>query len=235
MDGRSRSPRNNLGDMSLTTLEDALLRAVETHISQDDPAHALAHILEVVRLARWILREVEADERIVIAAAYCHDLRSRREVGFEEAVGRSASEAAVILRNLGYSECEIRDVAECIVSASWEHHLAGGKPSSLEASVLRDADWLEAMGAHGIARVFAFAGTYRLPLAFVDGDPEHPARLSATLDGPDPSPFHHFYSKLLWLMPELVTEPARREGSRRHRILVDFLKEYREEMRRTDA
>jgi uncharacterized protein len=100
--------------------------------------------------------------------------------------------------------------------------------------VLRDADWLEAIGAHGIARVFAFAGHYNVPLTFVDRDPERPPRLPTQDNQPDPSAFHHFYSKLLWVKDGLLTEPGRQEGERRHRFLVAFLKEYRAERERTD-
>jgi uncharacterized protein len=215
------------------TLEQALAQRVRQQISVADAAHAFDHVQEVARLAKWLLTTVPAEPRIVVAAAYCHDLCSRSEVGFTEAIPRSVQAARLLLSDLGYGAEEIDQVGQCIVTASWEYALQGGQPHSPEASVLRDADWLEAIGAHGIARVFAFAGHYQVPLTFVDLDPERPPRLRTRGDQPDPSAFHHFYAKLLWVKDGLLTEPGRHEGERRHRVLVTFLREYRAEYERT--
>ncbi|HEY3143554.1 MAG TPA: hypothetical protein VGJ86_20630 [Acidimicrobiales bacterium] len=217
--------------------ERALAERVESEIySRGDVAHGLEHASAVARLARWLLQgtgTAGADERIVVAAAWCHDLRSRAEAGFADATSASAAEALWMLGELGFTDEERQSVAHCITTASWEHHVAGGVPATIDAEILRDADWLDAMGAHGLARVFAFAGTYGVPLRWVEGDPTHPTRLPTDSQRADPSPFHHFYSKLLWLRDGLRTPRARREGERRHGVLVQYLQDFQSEINRT--
>jgi uncharacterized protein len=219
--------------------EERIESLVQRELSARDVAHGLDHARAVARNVRWILKDpmsvVHADERVTLAAAWFHDVRSRDEAGFDLAASESAQVASRLLCSLGFSAEERERVAKCIETASWEHHLTGGYPASTEAEVLRDADWLEAMGAVGIARVFAFSGMQKLPLSFLEGDPEVPERLPTNGDGPDPSPFHHFYSKLLWLRDGLTTRRGRLEGEHRHRTLVRFLKHYEEEVSRTSA
>jgi uncharacterized protein len=216
--------------MSLTSeLETQVAAAVLRVMSADDTAHSIEHADEVWRLSKWLLAGTQARPRICLAAAYCHDLRSRGEAGFTNAVDSSVKHGSSLLSSLGYNDEEIALIGTVITEASWENFVKGLRPSSLEAQILRDADWLDATGAHGVARVFAFAGRYCLPLTFVDQDADHPVALPTPAHAPDP-PFHHFYSKLLWLRENFITEKARAEGERRHAFLVSFLKEYRREL-----
>ena len=141
----------------------------------------------------------------------------------EESLAK-ALEAAGIARN------EIEKIGDVIMTSSYESHLKGMEPASLEAKVLRDADWLDAMGARGIARVFVFAGHYGCPeMGTVDWDPESPEKLEMSTSGPDPSPVYHFFSKLLWLKDLMQTDTGRMEAEKRHQFMVNFLKRYREE------
>jgi uncharacterized protein len=217
-----------------TELEERVASAVKAAISSDDSSHSIEHANEVWRLSKWLLRSTPARHRIVLAAAFCHDLKSRGEVGFSKAVDSSVEHSSPLLERLGYTNAEISLVGQCIVEGSWEYFVKGRRPTIPEAAILRDADWLEAMGAHGVARVFAFAGRYCLPIAYVDLDPDHPVRLPTPVKGPNP-PFEHFYSKLLWLEENLITAEARKEGERRHAFLVHFLKEYGQEIARTSG
>ena len=200
-----------MGELDAAT-EQSLVQHVRVCISRDDVAHAFEHVQEVARIAKWLLTAVPAVPRIVVAAAYCHDLHSRSSVGFAEAIPQSIRTAQGLLKEIGYSAEEIERVKQCIITSSWEHALQCGVPSSPEACVLRDADWLESIGAHGVARVFAFAGHYHVPLGFVDHDPERPPRLPTNGNQADPSAFHHFYAKLLWIKDGLLTAPGRIEG-----------------------
>jgi len=215
-----------------TQLENQVVSEVRTVLSSDDSAHSIEHLDEVWRLAKWLMQSTPARHRIVVAAAYCHDLKSRGEVGFSKAVDSSVEHSFPLLKELGYTDEEIATVGQCIYEGSWEYYVKGRRPSMAEAVILRDADWLEAMGAHGVARVFAFAGRYCLPIAYLDLDPDQPVRLPTPEKGPNP-PFDHFYSKLLWLRDNLITTEARKEGERRHAFLVHFLKEYGLEVIRT--
>jgi uncharacterized protein len=173
---------------------------------------------------------VPACAEIVISAAYIHDLVPRRPgKDFSTAASQSALATRELLSPLGFSDDAIRGIEICVSSASWEHAVKGGQPSGVEAYLLRDADLLEAVGAHGIARVFAFAGAMKRPLIWLQVDLSDPPHFAANISGPDPGPFHHFYAKLLWLERFFYTNAAKDEAKRRRQTLLEFLEHYERE------
>ena len=78
----------------------------------------------------------------------------------------------------------------------------------MEGKIVQDADRLDALGAIGIARTFAYSG-------------EHGRTLDSSVE--------HFHEKLLLLKDEMNTETARRMAESRHAFLEQFLKEYEQE------
>lgn len=196
-----------------------------------DIAHGFDHVDCVVNMAREIALREGADLRIVVPAAYLHDIVSRGEVErFDLHTDGSAAEGKQFLRNIGFSAVEIEEIGDAIATSSYESYLKGREPASLEAKVVRDADWLDAIGARGIARVFAFAGHYGCPeMGKVDWDPEKPEKLEMNISGADPSPIYHFFSKLLWLENLMQTDTGKMEAEKRHQFMMDFLKRYRAE------
>lgn len=204
---------------------------VKERLRGSDIAHGFDHVEYVVNMARKIALREGADLRIVIPAAYLHDVVSREDVErFDLHTDESATEGKRFLRNMGFSAVEIDEIGDAIATSSYESYLKGREPASLEAKVVRDADWLDAIGARGIARVFAFAGHYGCPeMGKVDWDPENPEKLEMNISGADPSPIYHFFSKLLWLKDLMQTDTGKMEAEKRHQFMVDFLKRYRAE------
>jgi len=212
-------------------LEQQIRDFVKERLKNADIAHDFDHIECVVGMARRIALSECANLRILIPAAYLHDIVSRNEVeSFDLHTELSASVAESFLSGLGFSLSEISEIKDVIVSSSYESYLKGKEASSVEAKILRDADWLDAMGARGIARVFVFAGHYGCPeMGKVELDPENPKKLGMSTSGPDPSPIYHFFSKLLWLKDLMLTKAGRMEAEKRHKFMVSFLKTYKEE------
>ena len=211
--------------------EERLRQLVKERLKDADIAHGFDHVEYVVNMARKIALKEGADLRIVIPAAYLHDLVSRGEVeSYDLHTGKSVTEGKRFLEDMAFSEAEIERIGDVIMTSSYESYLKGEEPQSLEAKVLRDADWLDAIGARGIARVFVFAGHYGCPeIGTVDWNPESPEKLEMSMSGPDPSPIYHFFSKLLWQKDLMLTYTGRMEAEKRHQFMVDFLKRYREE------
>lgn len=211
--------------------EEQIRQYVIEKLKKADIAHGFDHVECVVNMARNIALRENADLRIVIPSAYLHDIVSRNEVErFDLHTEESASEAKRFLGNLCFSPDEIDKIGKVIIASSYESYLKGIEPESLEAKVVRDADWLDAIGARGIARVFVFAGHYGCPeMGKVECDPDSPTKLVMSVSGPDPSPIYHFFSKLLWLKDLMLTETGRLEADKRHKFMVDFLKRYKSE------
>ena len=85
----------------------------------------------------------------------------------------------------------------------------GKRPETLEGKIVQDADRLDAMGAIGIARTFAYGGKCGRPLE---------------------SSLQHFYDKLLLLKDELNTQEAKKIAEIRHEYMQGFLNEIQEEI-----
>jgi uncharacterized protein len=206
---------------------------VYSHIrrGQHDLAHGIDHTRCVVKLARNIAKKEKANLRIVTVAAYFHDFAPRRTLLFEGHTKVSAEEARKYLHSVNFSKNEINEICNCIDSSSYGSEELGFSPESIEAKIVRDADWLDAIGARGIARVFAFAASNNCEtLGTVEHDINNPPKLKMSLVGTDPTPIYHFFSKLLWVKDKLCTETAKKLGEERHKLLLVFLENYKKEM-----
>ena len=166
--------------------------------------HDADHTLRVYRTAMQIADACPGcDREIVALAALLHDADDHKLFAT-----RDFANARSFLREEGVPEDRIDRICRSIGEVSFSRN-RGKTPSSLEAMIVQDADRLDAIGAIGIARTFAFGG-------------EHGRPLSSSID--------HFHEKLLLLKGEMHTDRARALAEERHRFMEDFLEEYRREM-----
>ena len=213
--------------------EEKIIEYIKTNIRKrkHDLAHGYDHVECVVNLARFLAKAEGANLRIVSASAYFHDFAPRQKLLFEGHTKLSAQLAVNFLKGIGFSKNDLERVYHCIDTSSYGSSELGYNPLSLEAKVIRDADWLEAIGARGIARVFAFAAAHNCEvLGEVEWNLSDPPKKRMSLIGPDPSPIYHFYSKLLWIKDKILTDTGKKIAKIRHKRLVDFLLNYKNEM-----
>ena len=165
--------------------------------------HDAAHTFRVYRTALWIAgKEPECDREIVALAALLHDADDHKLFQTE-----GNANALGFLRANQVPEERIGRILEAINSVSFSQN-HGRVPDTLEGKIVQDADRLDAMGAIGIARTFAYGG-------------EHGRPLRASVE--------HFHDKLLRLKDTMNTEAARELAEKRHAFLESFLKELSEE------
>ena len=191
-----------------------------------DPAHDLAHVQRVVAWARRLACAEGAALEVVVPAAWLHDVVAvpKDSPSRSQASRLAARAAAAWLLEVEYPERHIEDVAHAIEAHSFS---AGVEPRTLEARVVQDADRLDALGAVGVARLYATAGTMGSALVHPD-DPvpsEPPGRpLDDRRWATD-----HFFAKLLTLPASMRTAAGRLEAERRAGFLRTFLDELRRE------
>lgn len=196
-----------------------------------DLAHGYDHVKCVVAYSRYIAMREGANLRVVTAAAYFHDFEPRRKLIYESHTAYSAQRAVAFLKTLDFKDTELNEIYHCIITSSYGASELGCHPLSLEAKCVRDADWLDAIGARGIARVFAFGAAHGCEeLGEVEWSLDPPPKKRMSLIGPDPSPIYHFFSKLLWVKDGMVTNTGKLLAEVRHKRMLGFLKEYGEEM-----
>lgn len=193
-----------------------IARAVREYYEDDSSGHGMAHVWRVFRLTQEFAMTLDADRVVVGAAALTHDLHRVLDEGTGKPPEETLQTVRSILRDAGVSADRIEAIEACIIGHD-ELAVRGEDPTppTTEAAILRDADNLDAMGAIGIARTFAFAGAHGLPL----WDP----------DGKEYSSVYHFEEKLLHLTEELHTAPARELAADRHARLERFFDAFRAE------
>ena len=183
--------------MDQTSIIKHAIEYIETLFSNDCGGHDAAHSMRVYRNASLIAdTEPDCDRFIVALAALLHDADDHKLFHTEN----NENARAFLVRHQ-LPETQIEFICEVINGISFSKN-RGVRPQTLEGKIVQDADRLDAMGAIGIARTFAFGGERKRPLE---------------------ESVQHFYDKLLLLKDEMNTEEGKRIAEDRHKLMVDFL------------
>ncbi|SPF79817.1 HD domain-containing protein [Pseudoprimorskyibacter insulae] len=192
-------------------------RAVAGAAMAQDSAHDLAHLDRVWTSCQTIAAQDGGDLRVLVAAAYLHDLVNlpKDAPNRAEASRLAAHQALPYLAQAGYSEAEQTATAHAIEAHSFSADITSQTP---EARILRDADRLDAIGPIGVARVFAVSGGLGRALYH----PDDPFALCRDLDDTRYA-IDHFAVKLLRLEADMLTDTGKRLAQDRTAHMVDFL------------
>lgn len=190
----------------------------------NDPAHDFEHIMRVYKNAQKISKQEKVNEKLVLSAVLLHDIVSypKSDKHSKNSSVESAKKSKSILEKYGFSKEEIIIVSDAIRDHSFSKNKT---PATLVGKILQDADRLDAMGAMGIARVFATGGSLKRPFYNIR-DPfcktRKPDDKTWTLD--------HFYQKLLNLETLMNTKSGKTEAKGRTKVLKEFLKQLKQEI-----
>ncbi|MFB6135154.1 MAG: HD domain-containing protein [Halobacteriaceae archaeon] len=200
----------------------------------DDAAHDRHHAWRVFELATRIAEAEGGDVEVVGAAALVHDLHRAREDGGEFVHPRETlPEVREVLDEAGYPVEKVGDVCHCVaVHEEYDFEADPDAAETLEAEILQDADNLDALGAVGVARAFAYGGARGNRLWDPDRPlPDGPYEKSGGADGGPGSTYHHVHAKLLRLHEHVNTETGRDLAAERHAFLEAFATRFEEEWR----
>ena len=182
---------------------DEAVSYIRTLFAGNSDGHDFEHTMRVYRTAMIIAdSEPKCDKLIVALAALLHDADDSKLFCTE-----NNANARKFLDSQGTEEEMAKEICLAINSVSFSKN-RGKRPESLNAMIVQDADRLDAMGAVGIGRTFAYGG-------------KHCRSLESSI--------RHFYEKLLLLKDLMNTRKAREMAESRHLFMEDFLKEWNAE------
>lgn len=215
---------------------DVLIERTAAHVyaamSGEGSGHDWWHIHRVWQMAMRLGEREGADLRVVQLAALLHDLGDQKFHGGDETVGpRMAREW---LAEEGATPDVIDHVTEIIRDLSFKGAGVATPMRTLEGQVVQDADRLDAIGAVGIARAFAYGGHKGRLLYDPDVPPQMHASFAEYKASSAPT-INHFYEKLLLLKGLMNTGAARQIAEARHRFMELYLDQFYAEWDARDA
>ncbi len=194
---------------------------VRLQFEQDPGGHDWWHINRVWQLSIQIAKREHADLFLVEMAALLHDLDDWKLQN--PTTGDRRSEKW--MRKLGLSAEEIQSIEKIIEEVSFKGAGVDTTPNSLEAKVVQDADRLDAMGAIGIARTFAYGGHKNRQIYDPNVQPEMHLDFESYKKTNAPT-INHFYEKLLLLKDRINTDYGKKLAEERHRFMKMYLDQF---------
>lgn len=203
-----------------------LIRRIRSHFPDDGSGHGFDHIMRVHRLALAIAGEEKADLFVVSVAALLHDVGDYKLTGDGKENHRQA--VADMTEGLSLSAFQIEQVTQIVERVSFKGNGTCDEQISPEGQCVRDADRLDAMGAIGIARAFAYGALKGRPMFNQEQTPGTFNSFEAYKNNKSHT-INHFHEKLLLLRDRMNTATGRRLAEKRHAFLVSYLDEFRAE------
>lgn len=180
--------------------------------------HDYFHTYRVFRTATRIAEAEGAEVELVQLAALLHDVDDEK---LSPHTYENKDKARAFLQEQGVEKGRIEKICHMIDQVSFRG-TESVTPDSLEGRCVQDADRLDAIGAMGIARTFAYGGNRNRPMY----DPEIPPKTDMTAEEyrKHVSPtLNHFYEKLFFLKDLMTTQTAKAMAEERDRYMRDFV------------
>lgn len=195
---------------------------VKDLLAKEYSGHDYYHCIRVYNNAMLICKDMDCDKQLVSIASLLHDVDDAKLFD-----SKDYDNAKRILNDLHYEKDFIEKVINIIKDVSFK-----GKdsviPSSLEGKIVQDADRLDAIGAIGIARTFAYGGNHNRLIYDPSIKPNLNMDYNQYKNAKNPT-INHFYEKLLLLKDMMNLEKSKQIAIHRHKFMEGYLKEFYDE------
>ncbi|HAS6855756.1 TPA: HD domain-containing protein [Vibrio parahaemolyticus] len=208
---------------SLSQFEPLFLEFMQQEM-QVDAAHDIEHVKRVVKTAKQLCDEENADIAIVLPAAYLHDCFTypKDHPNRKQSSAIAAKKAIAYLESIQYPQHYHDAIAHSIEAHNFSANI---RPNTLEAQIVQDADRLDALGAIGVTRCIQVSTHFNAQL-YNDNDMFAKERelndKQFTVD--------HFQTKLFKIVDTMNTESAKLEANKRKAFMQTYLKQLHDEV-----
>lgn len=195
---------------------------IKSKLENEATGHDWWHVQRVWKIAKKIGLKEKADIFIVQLAALLHDIADWK---FNSDLNQGAREAEIWLKKMTVEPDIIKKVSHIVNNISFKGAKVKNKIKSTEGKIVQDADRLDAIGAIGIARAFAYGGYKNRSLY----DPRAKIVLHGSFKAyrkGSASTIHHFYEKLLLLKDQMNTKTGSNMALQRHKFTLYYLKNF---------
>ena len=211
-------------EKEINRLEDSIFKKIESeskkYYEKNEPGHDWNHILRVVSLCKKMMKVLGANERVLIPAAFLHDIvcLPKNDPKSSSSSSLASLRSIEVLGPCGFSEIEMINISNAIEDHSYSR---GRIPRSLEGKILQDADRLDALGAIGVLRCASVAANmgssfYNCEDFWAESRPYNDKKFM----------IDHYETKLFKLPQLMNTDWARKEALKR----VEFMKLFRSQL-----
>ena len=208
-------------------MADGLIERAQTYVKDkfenEYSGHDYFHTLRVFKMATRIAENEGADLGVVQLAALLHDVDDRK---ISPETYENQENARSFLQSTGVDADKIDIICKIIREISFGAN--DSTPTTLEGECVQDADRLDAIGAIGIARAFAYGGNRNRHMYHPDIKPN----LNMTKEEyvkSESTTINHFYEKLFKLTALMNTQTAIRIAKAREAYMQDFVAEFMDE------
>lgn len=202
--------------------EDLLIR-VRKKFTNEGSGHDWFHIDRVMKMASYISEKEGGNKTVINYASLLHDIDDHKFNGGD--FNKGATAAYNLIKHHPISNDEIELITEIIRNISFKGSAEDDLMTSFEGKIVQDADRLDAIGAIGIARTFAFGGSIGQPIY----DPSIPPATNQDQESYINDRSHtinHFYEKLLLLKDLMKTETGYNIAIERTNYMQGFLDQF---------
>lgn len=189
----------------------------------ESTGHDWFHVERVFKTATMISQgEKDTDLFIIQAAALLHDLGDWKVNTSDKTEEEIIADAC---KDLDINLEDTKQIIDIILNMSFSKNVDRQKKLSMEGKIVQDADRLEALGAIGIARAFAFGGKNNRELYNPEIKPSKYKTLKDYQNTKNPT-INHFYEKLFLLVPLMNTKTGKQMAAKREKYMKNFLKQF---------
>jgi uncharacterized protein len=196
---------------------------IRSKLEGEGSGHDWWHIDRVRNTALRIATDEKADAFVIELGALLHDIADWKfHNGDTEAGPQAANEW---LTSINTDHEVIDHVSDIVRTISFKGAGVQTTMKTLEGMIVQDADRLDALGAIGIARAFAYGGSKQRPMhdPTIQAEPHQTFEAYQSSNG---TTINHFYEKLLLLKDRMNTNAGRKLAEERHRYMEGYLKEF---------